>query len=61
MKKMYTKEQLLKMVKKLYEDDSKTAFGEQVGGGKEMPKKMIDRFFEKTGKYCNYVFDKICG
>lgn len=51
MKKMYTKEQLLKMVKKLYEDDSKTAFGEQVGGGKEMPKKMIDRFFEKTGKY----------
>ncbi len=25
MKKMYTKEQLLKMVKKLYEDDNKTA------------------------------------
>ncbi len=56
MKKMYTKEQLLMMVKKLYEDDSKTAFGEQVGGSREMPKKMIDRFFEKTGKY-----PAICG
>lgn len=56
MKQMYTKEQLIKMVKKLYEDDSKTAFGEQVDGGRAMPAKMFEKFHEATGKY-----PAICG
>ncbi len=50
MKNMYTKEQLIKMVSKLYESDF-VAVGEEVGGGRELPSKMIERFKEKTGKY----------
>ena len=51
MKQMYTKSQLLKMVKRLYEDDSKTAFGEQVDGGKAMPVKLFEKFYNATGTY----------
>ena len=41
MKKMYTKEQLFKIVKKLYEDDGKIAFGQQNDGGRALPSQMI--------------------
>ncbi len=51
MKKMYTKQQLFDMVKRLYEDKELVAIGEQVDGGARMPNTMIDRFKEKTGKY----------
>ena len=51
MKKMYTKEQLFKIVKKLYEDDGKIAFGQQNDGGRALPSQMIEKFYNATGKY----------
>lgn len=39
------------MVKKLYEDDSITAFGEQVDGGKSMPSTLLEKFKKNTGRY----------
>lgn len=51
LKKMYTKEQLFDMVKKLYEDDSITAFGEEVDGGKQMPSVLLEKFKAATGRY----------
>ena len=51
LKKMYTKEQLFDMVKKLYEDDGITALGEEVDGGKQMPSVLLEKFKAATGRY----------
>ncbi|MBR6604209.1 MAG: hypothetical protein IKK94_09355 [Clostridia bacterium] len=46
---MYTKEQILGILGKVYEDSRCIMLGEQCGGGREKPNKMLERYAKATG------------
>ncbi|MBQ8207226.1 MAG: hypothetical protein IJZ89_00630 [Clostridia bacterium] len=46
---MYTKEQIIEVLARAYEDSRILLFGEQVGGNQDMPANMLDRYSKATG------------
>ena len=46
---MYTKEQILGILGKVYEDSRCIMLGEQCSGGREKPNKMLERYAKATG------------